>query len=250
MALYRRKDSPNYYVGIYHNGQRIKLPTGTANRAEAKRYHDKVIADLWRHAKLAIPIGHTWADAVKEWLKVRERGLEDRYRLNWIIAHLGDPDLSTITDTVISSLIRSKRDEGASPGTLQRYIGLIHAVLNGAKRAKWLMEMPAMPEVETPPWRVRWLTKREWQRLEPLLPLHLRQLARFALTTGLRRHNVTHLGWDRVNLERRVLWVSAEDMNRGTRLGSPSTTTRSLSSKSSRACTRIGSSPTMGSLYT
>jgi integrase len=78
-----------------------------------------------------------------------------------------------------------------------------------------------MPEVETPPWRVRWLTKREWQRLEPLLPLHLRQLARFALTTGLCRHNVTHLGWDRVNLERRVLWVSAEDMKQGDALGIP-----------------------------
>lgn len=143
--------------------------------------------------------------------------MEDRYRLNWINNHLGDPTLSAITDTVIASLIRSKRDEGASPGTLQRYIGLIHTVLNGAKRAGWLAAVPAMPDIMTPPGRVRWLNQREWQRLEPLLPPHLRQLARFTLATGLRRH----IRWEQVHPGRRALWISADDMKQEDALGVP-----------------------------
>jgi integrase len=50
---------------------------------------------------------------------------------------------------------------------------------------------------------VRWLTPEEAASLIVELPKHLKGLVEFDLTTGLRMHNVTHLRWDKVDLERR-----------------------------------------------
>lgn len=221
MSLYKPPNSSHWYISIYHHGQRVRRPTGTASRAEAKRYHDKVVADFWNDSKLDIPAGYTWTDAVKEWLLAAQRGAEDRYRLRWINTYFGNPALSSITPTLVSTLLALKRTEGASPGTLKRYISLIRAILNDAKHAAWLSTVPAMPTIKTVPGRVRWLTREDWQRLEPLLPQHLRQLARFTLATGLRRHNATHLRWDKVDMERRVAWVGAEDIKPRRALGVP-----------------------------
>jgi len=89
------------------------------------------------------------------------------------------------------------------------------------QRARWLAAVPTMPQFPTTPGRVRWLTHEDWQRLEPLLPQHLRQLARFTLATGLRRHNATHLRWDKVDMQRRVAWVSAKDVKPRQAIGIP-----------------------------
>lgn len=98
---------------------------------------------------------------------------------------------------------------------------MIRSILNRARRAGWLATVPTIPRFQVTPGRVRWLTHEDWQRLEPLLPQHLRQLARFTLATGLRRHNATHLRWDKVDMQRRVAWVSAEHVKQRQALGIP-----------------------------
>jgi integrase len=224
MSLYKQRNSPYWWVSIYHKGQRIRRPTSTADRAKAKLYHDKLVADLWNQDKLEALPGYTWTDAVKEWLHAGARGLEDRYRLRWITARLEETPLAELAapkSTILSDLLAEKRAEGAKPGTLRRYVSLIHGVLSAAKERGWISTVPKMTWAPKPSDRVRWLTGEQWTGLEPLLPPHLRQLARFTLATGLRRHNATHLTWDRVNFRQRLAWVQAEDVKQRETLGIP-----------------------------
>src|SRR5690242_7103458 len=51
------------------NGERIRRTAGTANKALAQQFHDRLKADLWRLAKLGERPRKTWNDAVVRWLK-------------------------------------------------------------------------------------------------------------------------------------------------------------------------------------
>ena len=51
------------------NGERIRQTTGTANKALAQEFHDRLKSELWRIAKLGEKPRRTWNDAVVRWVK-------------------------------------------------------------------------------------------------------------------------------------------------------------------------------------
>jgi len=53
------------------------------------------------------------------------------------------------------------------------------------------------------------------------LPPHLRTMAAFTLSTGLRRANVTGLLWEQVDLERRLAWVHPDQAKGRKAIGVP-----------------------------
>jgi len=53
------------------------------------------------------------------------------------------------------------------------------------------------------------------------LPTHQKQLARFALATGLRQANVLELRWSDVDLGRSTAWVHADEAKGGEAIGVP-----------------------------
>jgi integrase len=69
--------------------------------------------------------------------------------------------------------------------------------------------VPHIARRKPPPAPEWFLREDEWKALRAELPDHLRQMAEFALTTGLRWSNVAGLTWDRVSLQRRIVWVEA-----------------------------------------
>jgi len=70
------------------------------------------------------------------------------------------------------------------------------------KEWKWLDAVPNVRMRRFENKRVRWLTKKEAERLLNELPPHLRDMAAFTLVTGLRQSNVTGLQWSEINLEK------------------------------------------------
>jgi integrase len=94
---------------------------------------------------------------------------------------------------------------GCSTGmSANRYLALVRAVLKRAAGPwQWIEKAPGVtlyPEAR----RVRWLNKQEATRLLDALPPHQKQLARFAIATGLRQANVLGLKWTDVDMERRT----------------------------------------------
>jgi integrase len=80
---------------------------------------------------------------------------------------------------------------------------VIRAILNVARDEwGWLEKVPKIPLYGQEPTDYQWLTREEFAALLTHLPPHTRQLARFAVATGLRRTNITHLRWSQVDLKR------------------------------------------------
>src|SRR6267143_2221619 len=68
MSLFKRKDSPHWWVKFTHNGRRLQQSTGTADERKAREYHDKLKASLWDQDRLGIKPSHSWNEAVVRYL--------------------------------------------------------------------------------------------------------------------------------------------------------------------------------------
>lgn len=212
MSLYKVGDV--WYMYVVHNGRRIRRSTGYRDRKEAQRVHDQVKSKLWER-KLD---GRTWNDAVKEWLKAAPRDDADKYRLKALALDYSDRLIADVTAEGLEAAIAKR---GPSPGTYNRYINLIKAILNLAKNKGWIDVVPHLARKKSAPSRLRWLTPDEWKRLHKELPDHLKPMATFALATGLRQKNVTMLEWSQVDMRRRVCWIHPDQAKARKPIGVP-----------------------------
>jgi len=204
MSIYKRGET--WWIYLVHHGQRIRQSAQTDDKQAAQRQHDELKAKLWkrRHVSSA-----TWREAVAAWLKAAPRDDADKYRLS----SLDVEDDALLHEMTAGDFLTALADK--SPATHNRYVNLISAILNLAKLRGWLDAVPAIERRKLPPATFRWLTRAEWKKLEKELPAHLLPLARFAVYTGLRQFNVTHLRWEYVDMRRRTVTIPPGEAKAG-----------------------------------
>jgi len=211
MSIYKR--GRTWWIYLVQPGRpRVRKSAETGDRQAAQRIHDEVRAELWRRR----PTGHTFYGALDAWEKAERRGRSDQYRVEKIKRVVPDCKLHALDAESLARAIPA-----TSAGTFNRYAILIAAALNLARRRGWIDVTPAIERRRMPAGRIRWLTPAEWRRLRRKLPDHLRPLAEFALATGLRQHNVTHLEWSQVDLRRRVAWIHPDQAKARKAIGVP-----------------------------
>jgi integrase len=197
------KRGNGYYSNFNFKGQRIRRTLGTTDQEEAIKNCDKLRASLWDEHKKPKSERHTFTDAVALWLKTGDKSLSDRYSINAF--NIGDKQLSELTESALEAIL--DRNQGS---TRNRKINLLHAILNCALRRGWIDKIPHMQKVEVNDGRIRWLTFDEWQYLLSHLSGNTKQMARFAIATGMRENNVIELEWNQVDLQRKVAWLHAD----------------------------------------
>lgn len=207
MSLYRV--GRTWYVDLAGPQGRVRRSAGTADKGQAQEYHEKLKGQLWRQAKLGENPPVTWDESVAQWLAVKPRGLQDRYRLKAI-------DLEPDVELPLSESQAKLLTAGLSAGTARRTWGLIAAVHRSAG-----VEPPKVKLSPSPNGRTRWLTAEEWRRLRKELPELHRQMAEFTLATGLRENNVLRLEWQQVDLRRRVAWIHPDQAKGGQAIAVP-----------------------------
>jgi len=218
MSLYKRKDSPYWWVKLTHDGRSVSESTGTASKRQAQEYHDKRKAELWEQTRLGVKPRRMWDEAVLKYLgEADERGAKTmKSRLRWMHPHLEGIELQTINREAVELLIQAGQKEGASNATINRRTQLLRAILRKAMTEwEWIDKVPRFRMLKEPKGLTRFLTLPEATRLLMELPEHLHAMMRFAIATGLRQGNVKRLRWARVDLERRMAWVDAEDAEAG-----------------------------------
>lgn len=209
-GLYKRKDSETWYVLIYHEGERIRESTGTANKKEAERYYDDLKTQLRTQARQT---GPSWLDACIKWLKAADRSENDGYILRTLNEKYDDRPLSECTIESFDDAL-----EGLTNATYNRHRAIIVAICNlSGHKLK-------LPVKKVKKGRLRFLTRTEWNTLYATLPAHLKPLAKFAISTGLRQKNVTQLRWDQVDIEGGKLWLHADETKAGNAIGIPLST--------------------------
>jgi integrase len=207
-----RKRGGTWWVDVVApNGERIRRTAGTANKALAQEYHDRLKSELWRISKLGEKPRRTWNEAVVRWLKEQSHkatAKEDVTKLRWLDQYLGGRMLETIGRSQIEVITDAKLAQGHSNATVNRTLELVRAILRKcANEWEWLDRAPAVRMLKEPTRRIRFLTRAEAQALLAALPAHLADMAAFSLQTGLRASNVTGLEWSQVDLARRLAWV-------------------------------------------
>ena len=173
MSLYRRKDSPFWWVKLSHNGRTIQRSTGTSERRQAKEYHDKLKAELWEVERLGVKPSHTWEEAVVRWLEEKSHKAslcDDKTNFRWMHPHLAGVKLSDIDRAFVDELTRKRRaapngangrkSEAVTDSTVNRMLMLLHAVLKlAADEWEWIDKVPMVRVLKEPDRRVRFLTQ-------------------------------------------------------------------------------------------
>jgi integrase len=193
------------------NGERVRRSTETENKAQAQELHDKLKSETWRLQRLGDRPKRIWQDAVVRWLKESAHKAthdEDIAKLRWLDRFLAGTELTNINRTVVDRITDAKVAEGATNATVNRTLALLRAILRRCHRDwEWLDRAPAVRLLKEPTRRIRFLTQDQAAVLLRELPQHLRDMATFALATGLRAANITGLCWDQVDMERKQAWV-------------------------------------------
>lgn len=214
MRLYRRAEGGAWWVDFWHAARRVRRSTGTTDRQAAQEWADRIKSDLWRSDRLGQRPAVAWDTAVLDWLETHQhlRALSDRKdQLRWASKFLKGKPIATIDRALLDELGRKKAKDGAAPATVNRHLAAISAVLGHAVTRGWLVTRPAVPKRQEAAKRLVWATQAQARKLISALPPHLSPMVAFALATGLRRHNVTHLEWSAVDLRRRVAWAHADE---------------------------------------
>ena len=213
MALYRR--SGIYWVSFTGpDGRRVQRSAGTRERVSAEELHDMWKAEVWRIAKLGEKPRRQWQEAVVRWLKETSHKAshqDDTLNLRWLDRHLHGKHLDEIGRDAIDRITADKLKVGVANATVNRVLAVLRAVLRRAVNEwEWLDRAPRVRLLPESTRRIRWLTHEEADRLLAALPEHIAEMMRFTLATGLREHNVTHLEWSQVDLERRHVMIHAD----------------------------------------
>jgi integrase len=179
------------------DGERVRRTAGTANKAQAKEFHDRLKSELWRISKLGEKPRRIWNDAVVRWLEEQAHkatAKEDVTKLRWLDSHLRGKDLTFINRALIDRITDAKLAQGCSNATANRTLELLRAILRECVNEwEWLERVPKLRMLREPTRRIRFLTE---------LPEHLADMAAFSLATGLQASNVTGLQWSQVDLAR------------------------------------------------
>jgi integrase len=217
MSLYRRTNSPYWWIRFQLDGREVRASTGTEDRGQAEELERHARDSVWRQVKLGEKPPYLWAEARKRWLdETRKRTrAKDEEILSWFDKHLKRQTVQDITRPVVEHL-RALKAEESSESTADRYMALLRAVLRKcvndwqvlASAPKISMYRPRSPEA-------RWLTQPEFEKLCENLPDHLALAARFAVSTGLRMRSMTALTWDRVDMQNRRAWIPGAQMKTG-----------------------------------
>jgi integrase len=223
LRLYRRGDT--WWADFWHQGRRIRRSSGTTDQTAAEEWRDTLKAGLWREAKLGERRAATWDEAVLEFLAEKKDKASlstDKDRLRWLTQHLRGKRLEAIDTRALTVLARQLTKDGKANATVNRYMAAASGVLHHARALGWLQAVPKIPHLDEPRKRIRFLKDQdEAERLFAELPQHVATMSRFALATGLRRHNVTHLEWEQVDLRRKIVWYHPDEMKAGKSLSCP-----------------------------
>lgn len=209
MSLYKQKGSPYWWANIsVPRVARIRRSTGTEDRAEAQRIHDEWKAQAWQLSPADVGPGHSWSEAVELWLDAEERSESELLSLQKFGTRYPDRMLSDVSAESLESALSFCE----TAGTYTRYRTMVTAILNLAKSRKWITEVPKLAVKKDKKKKPRkWLTREQWQKLYQELPPHMQPMAEFSIETGLRQANVLGLRWEQVDLQRKFVWVEAED---------------------------------------
>jgi len=204
-GLYRRKDSPYWWVDVVlPDGRRVCKSTRLKVLEDAEEYLIRLKAEAYEAARTGIPAEHNWQDAVVQYLEdsVDKRSLDDdKANLLKLDPYLRGLRLRDLNMSALRPFVLDrKQKDGVANSTINRALEIVRRILYLARDDwGWITRVPKIRMLKEPKRRVRFLKEEEADRLVLALPEHLVPVVRFALATGCRMTETLRLEWNRVD---------------------------------------------------
>jgi integrase len=187
-------------------GKRICESTRTGDRIEAEALLARRVTQA-RHVHLfGEPCEHSFRQAAAKFLAENQhkRSIErDQRALAMLDPFIGSLPLQRVHHDTLAPFVRSRREKGLSPGTINRDLAVVRRVLNLASRLwrdatdrPWLPVAPLIQMLHHPHRRPPYpLAIAEQRLLFSELDGHLVSMALFKVNTGMREQEVVNLRW-------------------------------------------------------
>jgi integrase len=202
-GLYLRGNT--WHIDKEIRGERVCRSTGTSDRQKAEQILMQLLSSPSKWDQLS-GNGYVFSEAATRWvkdnnhLKSIERDTQD---LKQIYPYIGKLPLKQVHQGTVDPYINARRETGIKSATVKRALSTIKRVLVAANTIyrdnwgePWLDHVPKFItpkwDDERPPYP---LSVEEQECLLGALCGSLRDIALFALHTGLRDQELTHLSW-------------------------------------------------------
>ncbi len=213
MGLYKRGST--WWMRFSLQGTQIRRSTETSDKKLAERIYHKVLGELatgkWLESEPAEEktVGELFSRYLEEHSKpnksrasyVRDKGILARIENEFGT----DVVLAEVSASAISDYKARRREAEATPGTINKELGLLRHVFEMALIWEWIDENPAVriPKEKVKNRMERWLTHEEEERLRKVCPEWLRDMVVFAMNTGFRQGEILSLTWNQVDWTRK-----------------------------------------------
>lgn len=212
MGLFRRSNSPHWWMSFSHRRRQYRLSTGTENRRLAERIAAKVRLEIdseqWFPGKPAQT--RTMRELLERYLaeyaernKRPSSAKRDRGLTKHLLAAFGSLTLAEVTPERIADYKSARRVAGVKPRTVNMELGLGRHAFNLALREwRWCTTNPftMVKREREAAYPERWLTTEEERRLLAVCQAWLGELVTTALYTGMRLGEILSLRWKAVDL--------------------------------------------------
>lgn len=214
LKLYRRRNSPNWYIRGTVRGLPLDESTKTSKRDAAEAIRIQREAELLERSIHGRSATATFLEAAVIYL---EGGGEKRY-VQPLLDHFGSKPLIQIDQAAIDQAARTIKPK-ASDATRNRqvYTPMAAILHHAAKRG--LTEYRQIERPRPPKGKMKWLRPAEAEQLIAACNKSLRPLVIFLLGTGARLSEALYLDWADVDLQARRVWFT--DTKNGEARGVP-----------------------------
>ncbi len=220
MGLFKRKNSPYYFMKFQANGIRVYESTKTKNKKFAEEIflnrRNEIINGIEPEI-IKEPIKQiTFAELAKkykEWITGRQKSARNKgYIINELVKKLGNLKLIDFSVELIEKLQTDLLKEKSIVSS-NRTIAIIQAMFTKALDWEMIKEedlkrVRKVKQLKGEVKRLRYLSDDEAERLIYNCDKNLKNIVITALNTGMRKSEILHLTWDRVDLKNRLILLN------------------------------------------
>ena len=222
-GLFKKPNSSYWYADFTDaSGRRVNRSTRTVDRKEALLAKWKLEAH--RQTMWGEEPSRPYDDLMLLYLQgpSRDKRAHDRdlYAAKKLTPFFQGRRLNDLGAADIQAYIDNRRAQGVGPGTINKELNLLSAALNYARRRlQWDVPNPIQSmRLKEPEGRLRWIDRSSAERLISAANQvrgYLPDFIRLGLHTGMRKGEMLGLVWDRVDLERRMVYLTDKDQKNG-----------------------------------
>ncbi len=194
-----------WHINKKVNGRRISESTGSGSLEEAERYLVRRLEQIRQASVYGVRPKRTFREAATKCLLENQHKASihiDAANIRFLDKFIGSLPLDRIHMGSLQPYVDSRRKDGVKTRTINHGLQVVRRILNLA--TEWLDEygltwLAVAPKIrlfseldKQPPYP---LDQEEQTRLFNELPIHLRQMALFAVNTGCRDQEICNLQW-------------------------------------------------------